>query len=64
MAAATYVVVATDRVDWTAAGLVAAGSLVGGYLGGTVRAAAAGLAAAEPRSWWSGVVAIVVLLTR
>jgi len=30
VAAGTYVVVATDRVDWTAAGLLAAGSLVGG----------------------------------
>lgn len=33
VAALTYVVVATDRVDWAAAGLVAGGSLVGGYLG-------------------------------
>jgi uncharacterized membrane protein YfcA len=33
VAAAAYVVVATDRVDWRAAGLVAAGALVGGYLG-------------------------------
>ena len=30
-----YVVVATDRVDWAAAGLVAGGSLVGGFLGST-----------------------------
>ena len=30
VAAGAYVVVATDRVDWTAAGLLAAGSLVGG----------------------------------
>jgi uncharacterized protein len=35
VAALTYVVVATDRVDWRAAGLVAGGSLVGGYLGST-----------------------------
>jgi uncharacterized protein len=28
--------VATDRVDWRAAGLVAAGSLVGGHLGSTL----------------------------
>lgn len=33
VAALTYVVVATDRVDWRAAGLVAVGSLVGGWLG-------------------------------
>jgi uncharacterized membrane protein YfcA len=32
VAAGAYVVVATDRVDWTAAGLLAAGSLVGGYV--------------------------------
>jgi uncharacterized protein len=33
VAAGAYVVVATDRVDWRAAGLVAAGALVGGYAG-------------------------------
>ncbi|MGY1638797.1 sulfite exporter TauE/SafE family protein [Geodermatophilus sp. SYSU D00742] len=33
VAAGAYVVVATDRVDWTAAGLVAGGSLLGGYTG-------------------------------
>ena len=33
VAAGTYVVVATDRVDWVAAGLIAGGSLLGGYLG-------------------------------
>jgi hypothetical protein len=32
VAAGAYVVVATDRVVWTAAGLLAAGSLVGGYV--------------------------------
>jgi uncharacterized membrane protein YfcA len=32
VAAGAYVVVATDRVNWTAAGLLAAGSLVGGYV--------------------------------
>lgn len=32
VAAGAYVVVATDRVDWTAAGLLAGGSLVGGYV--------------------------------
>jgi uncharacterized protein len=36
VAAVTYVVVATDRVDWPAAGLVATGSLVGGYTGSTL----------------------------
>jgi uncharacterized membrane protein YfcA len=33
VAAGAYVVVATDRVDWTAAALVAGGSLLGGYTG-------------------------------
>jgi uncharacterized protein len=33
VAAGAYVVVATDRVDWRAAGLVAVGSLLGGYVG-------------------------------
>ena len=33
VAAGAYVVVATDRVDWTAAALLAVGSLVGGYVG-------------------------------
>ena len=33
VAATAYVVVAADRLDWTAAGLVAAGSLLGGYVG-------------------------------
>jgi uncharacterized membrane protein YfcA len=36
VAALAYVVVATDRVDWPAAGLVAGGSLVGGYVGSTL----------------------------
>jgi uncharacterized protein len=36
VAALTYVVVATDRLDWTAAGLVAGGSLVGGSVGSTL----------------------------
>ncbi|WP_222263447.1 sulfite exporter TauE/SafE family protein [Modestobacter marinus] len=36
VAALAYVVVASDRLDWTAAALVAAGSVVGGYLGSTV----------------------------
>jgi uncharacterized protein len=33
VAAGAYVVVATDRVDWAAAGLLATGSLVGGAVG-------------------------------
>ncbi|MDA4107572.1 membrane protein [Mycobacterium holsaticum DSM 44478] len=33
VAAAAYTVVAFDRISWAAAGLIAAGSLVGGYLG-------------------------------
>lgn len=33
VAAAAYVVVATDRVDWAAAALLAVGSLLGGYTG-------------------------------
>jgi uncharacterized membrane protein YfcA len=33
VAAGAYVVVATDRLDWRAAGLVAAGSLLGGHFG-------------------------------
>ena len=33
VAAAAYVVVATDRIDWAAAGLLATGSLVGGAVG-------------------------------
>jgi uncharacterized membrane protein YfcA len=33
VAAAAYIVVAADRLDWAAAGLVATGSLVGGYVG-------------------------------
>ena len=33
VAAATYVVVANDRVDWRAAGLIAVGAILGGYTG-------------------------------
>jgi uncharacterized protein len=36
VAALAYVVVATDRVDWRAAALVAGGSLVGGHVGSTL----------------------------
>jgi uncharacterized membrane protein YfcA len=63
VAATAYIVVAGDRLDWTAAGLVAAGSLVGGYVGASagrrlppivLRAAIVAL----------GCTAIVVLLNR
>lgn len=33
VAAAAYTLVAFDRISWTAAGLIAAGSLIGGWLG-------------------------------
>jgi uncharacterized protein len=33
VAATAYIIVASDRLDWRAAGLVAIGSLVGGYVG-------------------------------
>jgi uncharacterized membrane protein YfcA len=36
VAAATYTLVAFDRVNWAVAGLIAVGSLVGGALGSTV----------------------------
>jgi uncharacterized protein len=36
VAAATYTIVAYDRVSWEAAGLIAAGSLVGGSIGASV----------------------------
>jgi uncharacterized membrane protein YfcA len=36
VAALAYVIVATDRIDWLAAGLVAGGSLVGGHVGSTL----------------------------
>jgi uncharacterized protein len=63
VAAGAYVVVATDRVDWAAAGLLAAGSLLGGAISarygrrlpsGVLRTAIVVL----------GVVAIVVLVNR
>ncbi|MGY1804101.1 sulfite exporter TauE/SafE family protein [Blastococcus sp. SYSU D00922] len=63
VAAAAYVVVATDRVDWAAAGLLAVGSLAGGAVAsrygrrlpaGVLRTAIVVL----------GVVAIVVLVRR
>jgi len=63
VAALTYVVVATDRIDWVAAGLVAGGSLVGGYLGSTFgrRLPAPVLRTAIVAL---GITAIVVLVTR
>ncbi|MFQ1001255.1 sulfite exporter TauE/SafE family protein [Modestobacter sp. SSW1-42] len=63
VAALTYVVVATDRVDWRAAGLVAGGSLVGGHVGSTYgrRLPAPVLRAAIVVL---GLVAIGVLVTR
>jgi uncharacterized membrane protein YfcA len=63
VAALTYMTVAADRLDWRAAGLVAAGALVGGYGGASIgrhlppsvlRGAIVVL----------GVVAIVVLVSR
>jgi uncharacterized protein len=63
VAATAYIVVAADRLDWAAAGLVAAGSLLGGYVGASagrrlppvvLRSAIAVL----------GIVAIVVLVSR
>ncbi len=35
-AATAYIVVAFDRISWEAAGLIAAGSLVGGLIGSSV----------------------------
>jgi uncharacterized membrane protein YfcA len=63
VAAGAYVVVATDRVDWLAAGLVAAGSLLGGYVGARFgrRLPSAVLRTAIVVL---GCVAIAVLLTR
>jgi uncharacterized membrane protein YfcA len=63
VAAGAYVVVATDRVDWWAAGLLAAGSLVGGGIGARYgrRLPSAVLRTAIVVL---GVVAIVVLVQR
>ncbi|MBD8020771.1 sulfite exporter TauE/SafE family protein [Brevibacterium gallinarum] len=36
VAASIYVIVGFDRINWMAAGLIAAGSLIGGYLGARV----------------------------
>ncbi|MDP5183036.1 sulfite exporter TauE/SafE family protein [Blastococcus sp. BMG 814] len=63
VAAGAYVVVATDRVVWSAAGLLAAGSLVGGYVSSRY-----GRRLPEPLLRTAivvlGVVAIAVLLSR
>jgi hypothetical protein len=63
VAALAYIVVATDRLDWTAAALVAGGSLVGGYVGASMgrRLPTAVLRAAIVAL---GIVAIAVLVTR
>ncbi|SHH25966.1 sulfite exporter TauE/SafE family protein [Geodermatophilus nigrescens] len=63
VAALAYVLVAADRVDWPAAGLVAAGSLAGGLLGARYgrRLPSAVLRTAIVVL---GVVAVLVLVTR
>jgi uncharacterized protein len=63
VAALTYMTVAADRLDWRAAGLVAAGALVGGYGGASIgrRLPAAVLRAAIVVL---GLVAITVLVSR
>jgi uncharacterized membrane protein YfcA len=63
VAATAYVVVATDQVDWLAAGLLAVGSLLGGYTGARFgrRLPSAVLRTAIVLL---GSVAIVVLLSR
>ena len=63
VAALAYIVVAADRLNWTAAGLVAVGSLVGGYVGAS---AGRRLPAVVLRSAIVvlGIVAIVVLVSR
>ena len=63
VAAGAYVVVATDRVDWRAAALIAVGSIAGGYVGARFgrRLPPAVLRAAIVVL---GLVAIAVLVTR
>jgi uncharacterized protein len=63
VAAATYVLVASDRVVWAAAGLMTAGSLAGGWTGATVgrRLPAPALRAGVVVL---GVVAIAILVDR
>jgi uncharacterized membrane protein YfcA len=63
VAAGTYVVVATDRIDWTAAGLLAGGSLIGGHVGARFgRRLPAGLL--RTAIVVLGIIAIVVLVSR
>ena len=63
VAAAAYIVVATDRVDWAAAGLIAVGAILGGYTGARFgrRLPAPVLRTAIVVL---GIIAIAVLLTR
>jgi uncharacterized protein len=63
VAAAAYVVVANDRVDWRAAGLIAVGAILGGYIGARFgrRLPSAVLRAAIVVL---GLIAIAVLLSR
>jgi uncharacterized membrane protein YfcA len=63
VAAAAYVGVATDRVDWPAAGLIAVGAILGGYTGARFgrRLPAPALRAGIVVL---GLIAIAVLLTR
>ena len=63
VAAAAYVIVATDRVDWRAAGLVAFGAILGGYTGARF---GRGLPAGVLRTAIVvlGLVAVAVLLAR
>src|SRR3954451_1261755 len=63
VAAAAYVVAATDRVDWAAAGLIAGGAILGGY---TVARFGRRLPSAVLRTAivLLGLIAIAVLLSR
>jgi hypothetical protein len=63
VAAGAYIVVASDRMDWRAAGLIAVGAILGGYLGARFgrRLPSAVLRTAIVAL---GIVAIVVLVTR
>jgi uncharacterized protein len=63
VAAAAYVVVANDRVDWRASGLIAVGAILGGYVGARFgrRLPSAVLRAAIVVL---GLIAIAVLLSR
>lgn len=52
VAALTFMVVAWDRIDWAAAGLIAVGSLAGGYVGASV-------GRRLPRLWLRAVIIVV-----